>query len=320
MKEIGGYFELELENKDGFIHDDGLLVNTGRNALELILCNLPLDSKVYVPKYTCDVVLEPFIKLGITYILYSINKNLELNKDIWLGDNEYLLYTNYFGIKDSYVRELSKRYGDKLIVDNAQALYAFPTEKCFYSPRKFVGIPDGGIAYTSRHLSLDRYEQDHSYDRCSHLLKRLDVDAGTGYSDFKENANRLRNQPIKRMSRLTRALLSSIDFAKIRTIRVANFVALHSVLKESNQLEISELGELSCPMVYPFMTDDMTLRQKLIDNKIFVATYWPNVIERYNAGSAEYSLANMILPIPLDQRYSDIDIKKIIALLRYDKN
>lgn len=315
MREIGGYFELELENRGGFIHDDGLLVNTGRNALELILRNLPSDSKVYLPKYTCDVVLEPFVKLGMSYTFYSVNKNLEIDSDLMLDVNEYLLYTNYFGIKDSYVKELTERYHDKLIVDNAQALYSFPTKMCFYSPRKFVGIPDGGIAYLNNQISLEGCEQDFSYDRCSHLLKRLDINAGAGYSDFKTTATMLRNQPIKRMSSLTKALLGSIDFVKIRTIRLENFLMLHSVLKDNNKLVINDLNELSCPMVYPFMTDDVTLRQRLIDNKIFVATYWPNIYDWCGEGDVEYALCQNILPLPIDQRYNKEDIKRIITLI-----
>lgn len=315
IREIGGYFELELDNRGGFIHDDGLLVNTGRNALELILRNLPSDSKVYVPKYTCDVVLEPFAKLGIPYILYSVNKSLELNIDLQLGDNEYLLYTNYFGVKDSYVRQLVEIYPGKLIVDNAQALYASPTEMCFYSPRKFVGIPDGGIAYLNKQISLEEYEQDYSYDRCSHLLKRLDIDAGAGYSDFKTTANMLRSQPITRMSNLTKALLGSIDFAKIRTIRLENFRALHSVLKDNNKLVIEGFNELSCPMVYPFMTDDITLRQRLINNKIFVAKYWPNIYDCCDEGDVEYTMCQSILPLPIDQRYSKEELNRILTLI-----
>lgn len=313
--DIGGYFELELENKGHFIHDDGLLVNTGRNALELILRNLPSGSKVYVPKYTCDVVLEPFVKLGIPYTFYSINENLELAIDIQLGKHEYLLYTNYFGVKDSYVRKLSRIYHNKLIVDNAQALYMSPTEICFYSPRKFVGVPDGGIAYLDGQLLLKDYEQDFSYDRCSHLLKRLDINAGAGYSDFKAIANSLKNQPIKKMSRLTELLLSSIDFSIIRSVRMENFAALHSVLKDQNQLLLSEINELSGPMVYPFMTDDMTLRQRLIDNKVFVATYWPNIYEWCSDGDVEYTLCKSILPLPIDQRYNKEDINRIIAII-----
>ena len=38
MQAIGGYFELaDCEVSKGFPHQDGILLNTGRNALEYIL-------------------------------------------------------------------------------------------------------------------------------------------------------------------------------------------------------------------------------------------------------------------------------------------
>ena len=117
------------------------------------------------------------------------------------------------------------------------------------------------------------------------------------------------------MSSLTKALLGSIDFVKIRTIRLENFLMLHSVLKDNNKLVINDLNELSCPMVYPFMTDDVTLRQRLIDNKIFVATYWPNIYDWCGEGDVGYALCQNILPLPIDQRYNKEDINRIITLI-----
>jgi hypothetical protein len=143
----------------------------------------------------------------------------------------------------------------------------------------------------------------------------LDIDAGAGYSDFKTTATMLRNQPIKRMSSLTKVLLSSIDFAKIRKIRLENFRALHSALKDYNQFLINGFNELSCPMVYPFMTNDIMLRQRLIDNKIFIATYWPNVCDMYDKDDMEYFLSHNILPLPIDQRCQYHDIKSITNLI-----
>lgn len=56
---IGGYMELELPRNNGFIHDDGVLLNCGRSALEFILLTLSDIRHLYVPYYTCEVVLEP---------------------------------------------------------------------------------------------------------------------------------------------------------------------------------------------------------------------------------------------------------------------
>lgn len=315
MKEIGGYFELELEDRGGFIHDTGILLNTGRNALELILRHLPCRSKVYIPNYTCEVVLEPFEKLGIQYSFYSVDSQLEISDELILGEKEYLLYTNYFGVKDSYVRYLANQYPGKVIVDNAQALFMEPTGMCFYSPRKFVGIPDGGVAYLNDTVDITTFEQDYSFDRCSHLLKRVDMNAGVGYADFKYNSTSLKGQPIKQMSNLTKALLRSIDFENIKKLRRENFVALHSVLGSTNKLKLNEVDAFACPMVYPYMTDDTNLRQRLINNKVFVATYWPNVGEWCDSESNEFKLSKTIIPLPIDQRYRREDIETILKMI-----
>ena len=315
MREVGGYFELELENKGSFIHDDGVLVNTGRNALELILSNLPNNPKVYIPKYTCEVILEPFQKLGIQYSFYSVNFQLEIADEIVLEQNDYLLYTNYFGVKDNYVKFLVSQYPNQIIIDNAQALFIEPTAMCFYSPRKYVGIPDGGIAYMDKSIDVAEYEQDRSFDRCLHLLKRIDLDSRAGYADFKYNSSLLKNQPIRKMSRLTQALLSAIDFEKVRSKRRENFAALHSLLGSSNKLELDSLESIACPMVYPYMTDDYSLRQRLINSCFFVATYWPNVGECCGCESREFQLSQAIIPLPIDQRYTKEDLIGILKLL-----
>ena len=315
MESIGGYFELELVDRGEFIHDDGILVNTGRNALELILSNLPSNSKVHIPKYTCEVVLEPFQKLGVQYSFYSINYQLEIADEIVLGQDEYLLYTNYFGVKDNYVRRLVELYPNRVIIDNAQALFTEPTTMCFYSPRKFVGIPDGGIAYMDKHIDTSEYEQDCSFERCSHLLKRIDLGAGAGYADFKDNSSLLKNQPIRKMSKLTQTLLRGIDFEKVKSKRRENFAILHSLLGSSNKFKLDSLESIACPMVYPYMTDDESMRQRLIDNKVFVATYWPNVSEWCECGTTEFQLARTMIPLPIDQRYTEEALIEIFKLL-----
>ncbi|MBQ8361815.1 MAG: hypothetical protein IJX44_07715 [Bacteroidaceae bacterium] len=319
MKEIGGYFSLEIKNppRESVFHSQGLFLNSGRNALEYILSSLSVVSKLWIPYFTCDVILEPIKKSGIPYDFYRINEHLELCEDIQLASDEYLLATNYYGIKDSYIENLAEKYGPHLIVDNAQALYAHPIEgtKTLYSPRKFAGIPDGGIAYMEDGKDIQSFDTDVSYDRLSHLLKRIDLGAGAGYADFRENSRKLANQPIMQMSKLTKVLFASIDFEGIKERRLENFQMLHKNLKSSNKLMIPDIGSFSCPLVYPYFTDDCTLKKKLIDNKIFVATYWPNVLEWCSKDMLEYQLANGIIAIPIDQRYGEEEMKYITNLI-----
>ena len=315
---IGGYFELELPDRGGFIHDDGVLLNSGRNALEYVLMALGDVKHLYVPYYTCNVVLEPIEKMDIPYSFYHINQKLEIEGLPSLQKGDYVIYTNYFGVKDEYVKILASHYGLHLIVDNAQAWFAEPIigVNTIYSPRKFVGLPDGGVAYCTKHLDENDFVQDVSFERCSHLLKRIDMGASKGYSDFKENSHKLRNQPIRRMSKLTMAMLASIDFETIKRKRTDNFKQLHEALKGSNGFEVPEMSSFECPMVYPYLSKDTLLRQRLIDNKIFVATYWPNVKKWAKKGEIEYELVEKLIPIPIDQRcgVKEMDIVKNLVL------
>ena len=152
MKAIGGYFELEL-NRGVEYHKNAIKLNTGRNCLEYIIKTSGIQ-KIYIPAYTCNVIMEPIIKLKIKFEFYNIDENLEpiFNKD--LSVNEALLYTNYFGIKDKSVKKLARIYKKKLIVDNSQSFFSKPYNilGTFYSPRKFFGVPDGGYLYCKKKI------------------------------------------------------------------------------------------------------------------------------------------------------------------------
>ena len=271
IKPIGGYFEWEfLVNECSFPHSEGVLLNSGRHSLEYILRSMGQIKRLWIPYYTCDVVLQPIERLGIAYSFYRINKDFTLAHDIVLADGEYLLYTNYFGIKDEYCKELATRYENQLILDYAQAFFAphLVGINTFYSPRKFVGIPDGGIAYVNQSLSVE-LEQDHSYARCAHLLKRHELSPMEGYNDFKESSHQIANSFLSKMSNLTQKMLSSLNYATIMERRSTNFTFLHAHLSDSNHLQIPSMESFSCPMVYPYLTEDATLRARLIENQVF---------------------------------------------------
>ena len=314
---IGGYFELELPDYGGFLHEDGVLLNSGRNALEYVLRSLSDVKHLWIPYYTCDVILEPIKKLDIVFSFYRIDERLEIRNSIELRAGDYLLYTNYFGIKDRYVQQLAEKYCKRLIVDNAQAWFADPISgiSTIYSPRKYVGVPDGGIAYCPSGISIDQFERAYSYERCSHLLKRIDLNPSAGYSDYRENSRTLVNQPIQRMSKLTERLLRAIDFEMIRLKRWKNFLFLEDGLKRDNLLSVEDLSSNKCPMVYPFITRDYSLRERLIKEEVYIASYWTNVLGWTNDCSLEVEFTKGLLPLPIDQRYSLEEMERVVRLI-----
>lgn len=309
MKAIGGYFSLELPLREEY-HKDALRLNTGRNCLEYIL-RARQYRKVYIPYFTCEVILEPFKKLNISYAFYHIDLNLEISDNIQLKTDEALLYTIYFGLKQRYAENLAKKYGKQLIIDNTQAFYAKPIQgiDTFYTCRKFFGVADGAYLYTDKLLE-DEFEQDESYDRMTHLLKRIDLSAEEGFADFRKADDGLDNQPIRKMSKLTQRIMQSIDYEEAAKKRRENYLRLHEALGKENNIDLP-LEDDAVPMVYPYMTKNEGLRDWLIKNRVFVACYWPNVMEWTKSDSTEFKLAKDILPMPIDQRYNEKDINII---------
>lgn len=318
MRPVGGYFELADRCRQGvFPHSDGVLLNTGRNALEFILRAIGNVSRIYLPYYTCEVVLEPLRKLSIPWTYYSINLDFEMTGRIDLGENEYLIANNYFGIKDVYIHTLASIYGDRLIVDCAQAFFAKPIPgiKAFYSCRKFVGVADGGVAYTGQPFGEMDFPEDITSDHDSHLYTRKEFGAEAGFKEYQDNERKLNNNPILSMSCKTKGILAHVDYSLIVSRRRENWQYLHSHLKGRNLLILPDSDFFESPMVYPFLVQDgESLRRRLIAEKVFVATYWPNVTDD-DSHKMETFLSEHCVCLPCDQRYKEDDMRRIVDLL-----
>ena len=319
IKPIGGYFE--LANKDceySTMPVDGIALNTCRNALEYIINQLPDARLIFVPYYTCKVVIDSLKRTQIKYRFYHINEQFEIANELDLQNGDYLIANNYFGVKDAYIAKLADKYGERLIVDNAQALFApvFPDMMAAYSTRKFVGVADGGFAVGVPSESSLGLKLDNSSDHDSHLFIRKERGAEAGFKDYQANECRLDNQPIRRMSTQTQTILSHIDYEIVIQKRKQNYRYLSEALGEKNLVQLPPMDSFTCPMVYPFMTNDISLRTRFIENKVFVARYWPNVLEWCNYEDIEYKFASLIIPLPIDQRYGEKDMERIIELIK----
>lgn len=297
MKEIGGYFELEGGGVGPRYHE-GAYLNSGRNALRYIVQNLGIH-KIHVPYYTCPVVFEALKKDDVQIEFYDLDSDLMPAKDF--PQNDFVIYNNYFGVCGGKVKKLTRDYPN-LIVDNAQAFYSHQIGRAaFYSPRKFFGLPDGGIACGIPE-SASELPKDESWNRMSHLLKRLDLGASAGYEDFKNNSRILGEQEVKQMSKLTETLLDRVDCQDAARKRKENYRTLDAYLHTS--FPVDETQE-DVPMVYPLVVDNADVRRRLIEAKIFVASYWPGLTKSVN-------LCDIIIPLPIDQRYNEVDMLQIL--------
>lgn len=314
---IGGYLNLEFSGVSQEYYTDFLRFNSARSALSFLV-KTKRYTKVYVPFYTCGVVLDELEKINVALEFYSINERFELNEIPQIKEKECFLYTNYFGLKDEYILHLAKVV-PSLVIDNAQAFFAKALKDVdtIYSPRKFFGLPDGGYLATDIPTNEGIEKDTSSYDRFIHLIKRVDLGAEESFLEFKANDQKLELEGVKRMSLLTEKMLShTIDYNYTKSRRYENFIYLHKHLKEVNQLDLPSLSDEAIPLAYPFIAKDKALRERLLNSRVYVPKYWPDVLDRVKKDSKEYFYVNNIIPLPIDQRYGIDEMKVVLREIK----
>lgn len=297
-------------------HAGSLAVNLGRNALALAL-TATACREAYVPCYVCDAVLEPLVRLGIKPRFYFLDENLEPLLDTVPMADAAFLYVNYFGLKGACARRLAQAFASPVLIDNTQAFFErhIPGAMSFNSARKFFGVPDGAYLYSGK-VAVSELERDCSYDRCEHLLRSADCGTEAGYGAFCANEKALSSMPPRRMSQLTSRLLSTIDYGMVAARRRQNYLRLDAALGGFNQLRLPLL-ESAVPLCYPFLVDNgVAMKAELIDRRIFVPTFWPGVSGRAPAGTMEARLADDLVCLPIDQRYSVEDMDLIASAVQ----
>lgn len=308
MKEIGGYFGAEQNHGDREYYPDLTALNTARNAL-VYVCRAKGIRKLYIPYYLCDSVSNVLDREKIAYEFYHVDRAFRPVFEKRPAENEYLYVVNYYGqLGNEELAEYRDRF-HRVIVDNIHAFFQTPVEgmDTIYSCRKFFGVPDG--AYLSTNAFLTDLPKDRSDDRMSHIIGRIADGASAHYAEFKANDASFKQLPLMTMSDLTRSLLADIDYTFVKRRREENWKTLHEGLKALNGIDVS-FGE--GPYAYPFYCGEaVSLRKKLAERKIFVATLWPNVVD-----GEEAELTRNVMPLPCDQRYDEEDMRFVIESVR----
>lgn len=302
MKEIGGYIELDTYTGK-MLHGDGIKLNCGRNALAYIVRAKNI-RKLWMPKFMCDSCDQVLSDNSVEIRYYSIGLDFRPVIREWDG---WLYIVNFYGqLSNDYLSSL----GDRIIVDNAQAYFQepIPGVDTLYTCRKFFGVADGAVLYTDRHIEVE--DRDESFKRMNFLLGRYERSAGEFYQEYAANNHLFRNEPIKRMSRLTENLLHGIDYEMVREKRTRNFRYLHDRLQANNKLSLSVPdGAFMYPL---YIENGAEVRKQLQAKKIFIPTLWPVVFNLCKESELEYDLAGNILPLPVDQRYDLEDMAYLV--------
>jgi hypothetical protein len=301
MKYIGGFFELELSRTQASWHADAIALSTGRACLAAILRQVR-PRTVRMPFYLCDTLLSPVLEAGIKLEFYHLDTQFRPVRLRAPGPEELVVAINYFGLQTAIIRRLAARFGERLVVDYAQAFFEKPAPDHWgiYSARKFFGVPDGAYLYSAQTMDI-RPLRNRAFD-IRHLVSRLVGRQQTGYRQSQHFEQKTDGR-IRRMSILSERLLSTIDYTEARRRRRANYLFLHRKLAKHNLFD-ARLPAGATPFCYPLLLDRPVDRCLLARHRLYVPTLWEDVWRRRAPGFAtERKLARNLLPLPIDHRY-----------------
>ena len=315
MSAIGGFLPLEIAPDGERCHPSAAALASGRACWNAIVraCR---PSRVYVPFYVCDAVLQPLAASGTIYTFYSIGDSFRPEETPEPAAGELLLIVNYFGVMTSFIDTVVEQYPGRVVVDDTQAFFRIgrPDGWSFNSARKFFGVPDGGFLYGPM-AGGDGLPPSDIAD-CEHLVARLEGDDSRAWNQFKRHEARVGIEP-RAISRISARLLGAVDMPRVRRIRRANFDALHRRLGALNTIGVA-LDDLvdEVPMCYPFLPAADVDRTELSRLGVFVPTFCPEIEERPADGfERERLLAHRLLPLPIDQRYGVEDMDRLCEVL-----
>lgn len=321
---IGGYLEWAQGPLQPLPHDPVLPFQSARAAL-LALLRAHAPPRLWLPDHTCDALVSAVQASQVPIAFYGLDDALLPVLPAQHGENEWLVYVNYLGLCEPQIDTLlASLPRQRVVIDNSQALFGRVRDcaATIYSPRKFLGVPDGGWLCSRLPVPPPNEVDTGSLMRSQPLLRRLAQGPEAGYADFQRAEASLDDPTPKQMSDLTRSLLSHQDYERTAECRQNNFRQLHTRLGARNELDLaygrldgksSALASPAVPLCYPLLLREEAapLRLRLQQLRIYLPNYWAETLRRASQDSLAYRLASRCLYLPCDQRYDAADMHEL---------
>lgn len=296
-----------------------------RSALRHVLTSLR-PPRLWLPAYACAEIAQAALGLSVELAYFPIDSRLEpevsfLRKALSPGDA--VLAINYFGrpIGPDPRRLVSDRPDVVWIEDCAQSLDTgvppFSGLRLF-SPRKLLGVPDGGILVDKEGRLPPPDLKAGSVARFAYpsLLRKHDIDDSNNtvwYAAF-HRAETAMTVSTDAMSRVTREVLDRASLAKLAARRVRNFAALAEDL--SPYAVFDDRSPNWAPLGFPILVSDPgALVATLAKDCIFAPRHW-RALAMPTPPREACSLSRHMVTLPCDHRYDDKDMSRLVRAVR----
>jgi dTDP-4-amino-4,6-dideoxygalactose transaminase len=263
---------------------------------------------------------------------YPVDERLEIADEAWLAEvqaGEMVVFIDYFGFNQwsACGAEVRER-GGWVVEDASQALlnarFCEYAHYVVFSPRKFVGVPDGGILLAQRDAKLPEVSfpsppSQWWLDAARASILRAEFDRHGGertWFQFFQKTDLLGPLEPCRMSDLAFLILKNcINWQVVAQARRRNYQFLASELEDIAILP--HLSDGVAPLGFSVRLKDRDrVRGGLFAAQIYPPVHWPIAGVVPPEFDASHRLAAEIMTIPCDQRYDIPDMKRVVNELR----
>lgn len=334
QKAIGGVFGLASTGPDA--RGQGLvdvwargaaachLFHNARSAVAYILRTLG-PGRLWLPAYLCPDLVEGAQESGPEIRYFPVGDRLVADCDVLepaLRSGDVVVAIRYFGRPvGERLRDLAARRQDVVFIeDAAQSLdYGGFADFRVYSPRKLVGVPDGGVLVDVPGRlpvpSLTAPDNDLFERPCR--MRSADPDGFDNEAWFPVFQQAEAEMEVRSwaMSNTARDALSGVDVGFVAARRRSNYAQLHEGLGDLALFAESTPGWT--PLCFPVRCDGAAgLWRRLIACRIFPARHWRGLLSPRAFFPAEHALSEQIISLPCDQRYGPEDMARVIRVIR----
>ena len=330
---LGGSFLLEQAGKKiNTRRENSLYAMSGRCAIYACLKDLGLreGSIAYLPAYTCETVMAPYVKAGCALRFYDVDPDglRPVFKEEDLEGVSVMNLCAYYGFltySRSFLPKVKER-GITIIQDTTHSpTYIDPyADYAAGSLRKWMGVASGGWAVKKAGpftVSLLPPEEDHLRGRYLSMEQNREALFDEAAETFWATEMRLRKIfDAYASDGLSVDIIESFDFGRMKEIRRRNFYAvLSAVTAEKGWKPVfTSLGEEDCPSHFTIYVEERDkMRSYLKDHDISSTVYWPEspfLKDRESFTSSLWVMAH-VLSVPLDQRYTEEDMRYLGSVL-----
>lgn len=317
MRPIGGFFDLEIPPPGIGPHPGAVALSTGRACIALWIREAR-PARCYVPFYCCNALFEPLQAAGIPFEFYALDPQLyPIGLPQQPERDEWLVWTNFFGVLASRLAPLVEAWGGRVLVDNTHAFFDAdePGLWSFTSARKYFGVPDGAYCYRpDRDPSPPDVERfiPHSVH---HLVARYTERSEDAFGLY-QAAEAALDCSLQRISVFAEQVLAAVDIESVRASRASNLAILVDALGGYNTFGLADLFDEKPVFCYPFLPPRSIPRSNLYAQNLFIPTLWPDIPRRAdNSFDLELRLSEDLLPLPIDHRYGAEDMERIINII-----